>query len=205
VRRRLARLRGSDGYTLVELLTVLVIFTVILTALVGLFVQGSNAEVELNRRFEAQQTARLALDKLRREIHCASEAETIGGTGASAEVTLRVPSYCPTSGGAPADVRWCTVSVGTSRYSLYRTPSAPCNATGVKWADYLTQAAIFDFQTQDPTRRARMRIELPVDTKPGDAVPAYTLCDVIVFRNSLRATPTTSMLGYTDTADLASC
>ena len=66
-----ARLRAQAGFTLVELLTVLVIFTVVLTSLVALFVQGSTAQAELGSRFEAQQDARLALDKLRREIHCA--------------------------------------------------------------------------------------------------------------------------------------
>jgi prepilin-type N-terminal cleavage/methylation domain-containing protein len=200
-----ARLRAQAGYTLVELLTVLVIFTVVLTSLVALFVQGSTAQAELGSRFEAQQDARLALDKLRREIHCAKEAETSAGTGAAAEVTLRLPSHCPTSGGSPVDVRWCAVSVATNRYALYRTPGAPCNSTGVKWADYLTLASVFDFQVQDPTRRSRLRLELQVDTDTTDAVPAYALCDVIILRNSLRSTATSAMLGYTDTADLAPC
>ena len=200
-----ARLRAQAGFTLVELLTVLVIFTVVLTSLVALFVQGSTAQAELGSRFEAQQDARLALDKLRREIHCAKEAETSGGTGAGAELTLRLPSHCPTSGGSPVDVRWCTVSVATNRYALYRTPSAPCNATGVKWADHLTLATVFDYQAQAPTRRARVRLELQVDTDTTDAVPAYALCDAIILRNSLRETPTTAQLGYADTADFAPC
>ena len=201
----LRRLRGQAGYTLVELLTVLVIFTVILTALVSLFVQGSNAQAEANARFESQQSARLALDKLRREIHCASEAETTGGTGSTSEVTLHLPSHCPTSGGNPVDVKWCTVSAGTSRWALYRVQSGTCSAAGVKWADYLTMSAIFDYQTQASTRRSRLRVELPVDMVPGDSIAGYELCDLIVLRNSLRQTPITSQLGYSDTADLPGC
>lgn len=199
------RLRRQAGYTLVELLTVLVIFTVILTALVSLFVQGSNAQAEASARFESQQNARLALDKLRREIHCASEAETVGGTGSTAEVTLHLPSHCPTSGGAPSDVKWCTVAAGTTRYALYRVQSGTCSAAGIKWADYLTMPAIFDYQTQATTRRSRLRVELPVDLVPGDSIAGYELCDLIVLRNSLRQTPITSQLGYSDTADLPGC
>ena len=39
-----------------------------------LFVSASHAQVDMNNRFQAQQNARLALDGLRREIHCASAA-----------------------------------------------------------------------------------------------------------------------------------
>ena len=33
-------------------------------------VSGTNAEVDMNRRFQAQTEARLGLDKLRSEVHC---------------------------------------------------------------------------------------------------------------------------------------
>ena len=72
IRKRLRRLRGDRGYTLVELLVVLAIFTTVVTALVSLFTSGAKAELDMNRRFEAQQNARLALDRMRRELHCAS-------------------------------------------------------------------------------------------------------------------------------------
>jgi prepilin-type N-terminal cleavage/methylation domain-containing protein len=198
-------LRGQAGYSLVEMMTVMAILSVILTGLTTLFVQGTNSQRDLNSRFEAQQQVRLALDKLRREIHCAKEGETSGGTGAAAEVTLRLPAQCPTAGGVQSDVRWCAVNVAASRYALYRMVGATCNATGVKWADYLTQATLFDFQTQATTQRARLRVELPVDVKVDDATPAYRLCDVIVLRNSGRVAPDAAMLGYTDTADVSPC
>ena len=66
IAKRLRRLRGERGYTLVELLVVLAIFTTVVTALVALFTSGAKAELDMNRRFEAQQNARLALDRMRR-------------------------------------------------------------------------------------------------------------------------------------------
>ena len=43
-------------------------------------VSGSNTELDLNRRFRAQEQARLALHRIRADIHCASaaQAQTIG-------------------------------------------------------------------------------------------------------------------------------
>ena len=71
--QRLRRLLGCErGYTLIELLQVTVILGVILGAVTTLFVRASIAEVDMNRRFQAQQEARLAVDRMRREIHCAS-------------------------------------------------------------------------------------------------------------------------------------
>src|SRR5918999_776283 len=64
--------RGEEGYTLVELIAVMAILLTVLTALTALFASGAKAELDANRRFEAQQEARLAVDRMRREIHCAS-------------------------------------------------------------------------------------------------------------------------------------
>ena len=82
-------LRGERGYTLVEMLIVMVIMGIVTTSLTVLFVQGSNAELDMNNRFQAQLTARLALDKMRREVHCASVATP---TGNSSSVTLTLPA-----------------------------------------------------------------------------------------------------------------
>ena len=50
------RVRGEEqGFSLIEMLTVMIIMSVVLTGLTTLFVQGSNAELDMNRRFEAQQ------------------------------------------------------------------------------------------------------------------------------------------------------
>jgi prepilin-type N-terminal cleavage/methylation domain-containing protein len=175
--------RGERGYSLVEMLTVMAILSVVLTGLTTLFVQGSTAELDMNRRFQAQQEARVALDKLRREIHCASSAATTPATGAAPAVTLTLPSQCPTGTG---DVTWCSVNVAAGHDALYRKVGAACDSAGVKWADYLTEADLFQYLPSSTDSLARLRVEIPVDVKPGDATPVYALCDQIVLRNSTR-------------------
>jgi prepilin-type N-terminal cleavage/methylation domain-containing protein len=174
---------GERGYSLVEMLTVMAILSVVLTGLTTLFVQGSNAELDMNRRFQAQQEARVALDKLRREIHCASSAATTPATGAAASVTLTLPSQCPTGSGS---VTWCSANLASGRYGLFRKVGAACDATGVKWADFLTEANLFQFLPSSTTSLAALRVNIPVDVEPGDATPVYALCDQIVLRNSTR-------------------
>jgi len=107
IRERLRRLRGERGYTLVELLVVLAIFTTVVTALVSLFTSGAKAELDMNRRFEAQQNARLALDKLRRELHCSSGITATPGVAVSS-ITVALPSQCPSSGGSAISVVYDT-------------------------------------------------------------------------------------------------
>ena len=112
----MTRLRGEGGYTLIEMLTVLVIFGTVMSALLALFVQGTNAELDLNNRFQAQQDARLALDKLRREAHCASAVtvSSASSVGTSSSSPLReIPSRQTTS-------VFCTNRCATRAASLSR-------------------------------------------------------------------------------------
>jgi prepilin-type N-terminal cleavage/methylation domain-containing protein len=190
------RLRGEEqGFSLIEMLTVMIIMSVVLTGLTTLFVQGSNAELDLNRRFEAQQDSRVALDKIRREIHCAQGAATTPTSGEAPSITLDLPGQCPTAvGAAQTSVTWCSVLVSTGRYKLYRKVGVTCNATGVRWADYLTQANLFQYQAASSESLAKVRVSFPVDVKTGDATPPYRLCDHIVLRNTLRlGTPGTAL------------
>jgi len=175
---RLRRLRAQRGYALTELLTVLAILTIVLAGLTALFVAASRAEIDMRKRFEAQQEARLAVDALRREVHCASG---ITQTGPSPTVTLALPTGCPSGSGT---VTWCTVNVSTSRYKLYRQTGATCGSTGRLYADYILSPNAFSYTAPTTDKRATLHVEFPVDVDLGDTVSAYTLADDLVLRNT---------------------
>ena len=189
-RRLLRRLCREHGYSLVEMLIVMAILGVVMGSLTTVFVQASNAEQDMNNRFQAQLTARLALDKMRREVHCASVATP---TGSSSSVTLTLPSYCKTGSGS---ITWCTRSVATNRYALYRVVGGTCTG-GIKWADYLVPTSsatvcggalcIFNYTAQSVTSLATLRVDFPVNVRLSKSVELYELIDDIVLRNSTRS------------------
>src|SRR2546425_452831 len=76
VRRRLTDERGT---TLSELLTAMAILGFVLAGLTGVFVSASHAEIDMTDRFDSQQQALLALDVLRREVHCATGVTDTSG------------------------------------------------------------------------------------------------------------------------------
>jgi len=187
------RLDGQAGFTVVEMLTVLLILGVVMGGLTSVFTSATNAEADMNNRFQAQQTARLALDKLRREVHCASSATPAGSSTSS--VVLTLPTYCKTYSGNTS-VTWCTRSVATNRYALYRVNGAICTG-GVKWADYLAPTStatvcsgalcVFNFTAQSPSSLAKLHVDFPVNPKPSRSAETYELIDDLVLRNSTRA------------------
>lgn len=184
VRRALRALRGEAGFTLTELLTVLVILGIILAGLTSVFVSASTAEIDMNRRFQAQQNARLAVDKLRREIHCASAV-----TVTAADIELTLPTSCPTGSGT---VTWCTRAFSTYRSQLFRVAGSTC-AGGTLYADYLVSGSVFSslVPTTGSGQLSKLRADLQVDLTPGTTgtatVGRYRLADDIVLRNSTRA------------------
>jgi prepilin-type N-terminal cleavage/methylation domain-containing protein len=189
-RRVLRRLHGEQGFSLIEMLTVMVIMGIVMGSLTTVFVSASNSEADMNNRFQAQLTSRLALDKLRREVHCAS---VITPAGVASSVTLTLPAYCKTGSGS---VTWCTRSLGTNRYGLYRIVGATCTG-GVKWADYLVSSStasvcsgalcIFSYTAQSTSSLAKLHVDLPVNVKPSMSVERYELVDDIALRNSTRS------------------
>jgi Tfp pilus assembly protein PilW len=194
--RRLRAALGQGGYALTELLTVLAILLIVLGGLTVLFVSATKSEVDLRERFEAQQEARLALDALRREVHCAS-GMTQPNSPSSAAVTITLPTGCPSGSGT---VTWCTVSAGTNRYKLYRKVGSTCDSSGKQFADYLAPDAtssdptplcgspaslcVFEYSAPNATTRAKLKVEFPIDLKPADTDRAYKLTDALVLRNT---------------------
>jgi len=88
--------------TLTELLTTMAILSTVLAGIGGLFVSVSGAQVDLNRRFQAQNEARVSLDRVRREGHCAQVAVVRNSAGtavldptAGVKVTFTLAAGCP--------------------------------------------------------------------------------------------------------------
>jgi prepilin-type N-terminal cleavage/methylation domain-containing protein len=175
-----ALLRSRSGYTLVELLVVLSIFLTIVSSITALFLSGAKAEIDANRRFQEQQNARVALDRMRREIHCAS-ALTLTS---AASITITLPAACPTSGGSQTTVVYDTASAGTSRYKLRRTKSG---GSTLAIADYLTTGSIFSYVAPAPSTLGQLHVDMPVNVYPNEAWKNWQLVSDIALRNTTRS------------------
>jgi Tfp pilus assembly protein PilW len=186
---RLRSVRESGGYTLIELLGVLAIFLVVVTALTTLFVSGSKAELDANNRFQAQQNARLALDRLRRELHCSSGVTNTDGSPLTATpvaaIRVTLPAHCPTAVGATTSVDYQTVANGTGRWELLRVQGS----TSVPIADYLVEDEVFTYTAQSSESRALLHVDFSVNVNPNEGWKTWRLVDDIVLRNTLRQSP----------------
>jgi type II secretory pathway pseudopilin PulG len=159
---------------MIEMLIVTVILGTVLTGLTTAFVEGSNAEVEANRRVQAQTQAAAAFDRLRRDVHCASSASVSGST-----LTL--------SGCGAGSVTWCAVGSGT-RYTLYRKAGTSCDSSGKLYADYLkTTSGLFTYTASVAgTSLAKVHADVVVSVNPTKSVDTFEVKDDIVLRNSTR-------------------
>jgi prepilin-type N-terminal cleavage/methylation domain-containing protein len=189
--RRLGR--SQAGYTLFETLVVLAILLIVVGAIADGFVSASHAEVDQTARASDQQNARQALERMRRDIHCANAASIVKTTDAGGNVTaskllLSVnPGQCLGVTSGTDGVEWCTASVGgsTTRYALYRTVVTSCDAAdAVFQVDYLTSPDIWA-KACSADLLAGITVTMPVNRDPV-ARPGrtYTASDTISLRNA---------------------
>ena len=183
LRQRVARrLREERGYSLVEMITAMAILGMVLGSLAGLFASSLRAEVDLNQRFQAQQAARLALDRIRGDIACAQSA-TVGTINAAGD---RVQLDAPSCGGS---VTWCALPMAgvSARYALYRAPGTSCTSSSTPVASYLTiNAGVFSTTTAPSGQLQKVSVRFPVRVKTTAESGTYELRDDIVMRNSTR-------------------
>jgi prepilin-type N-terminal cleavage/methylation domain-containing protein len=181
------RLRRESGYSLIEMLTAMTIMAIVFAGLTQIFTSASKADIDMQNRFQAQQEGRLALDKLRRDIHCASAVSLPGGQtwpSAQSTVTLTIP-LC--SGG---NVTWCTAqrSGSATRWDLYRQAGATCSSSSpsVRVASYLTTSTPFTAYTQASGFLNALSVSLPVGVNKVQTTGIYKLQDTVYLRNSTR-------------------
>lgn len=189
VQRLRVRASQQAGYTMIELIAVLAIFLTVVTALTTLFVSGSRAELDANRRFEAQQNARLALDRMRRELHCSSGITNVDGTPLTATpvaaIRVALPSHCPSANGTAISVDYQLAANGTSRWELQRVQSG----TTLPIADYLVEDEAFTYTAESSSSRALLHVDFQVNVNPNEGWKTWRLVDDIVLRNTLRVDP----------------
>jgi prepilin-type N-terminal cleavage/methylation domain-containing protein len=171
--------RDERGYTLVELVVVMVILSIVMGGLTGAFTAGVRAELRANREFQAQQNARLALDRLRHELHCGSAVSAAAGTPVPS-VTVTLPDVCA---GSDTSVTYATATVAANRWSLTRTvsPGPP-----LVIADYITASAIFTYSAPAAGTLGKIHVDIPVNLNPADPGTEWRLVDDIVLRNTDR-------------------
>lgn len=210
-RRLRARLAAEGGFTLPELLVTMAILLIVVASLASVLVQASKSEIDANKRFTAQVQDRTALDKVRRELHCASSVTVTDALGnplsvgtAGSAITTQLSSVCPSTLGQTLYVTWCTSqsTLNTSDWALYRVTSAAspptCASSGkIKWADYLTTSTPFCLPSSSvacsgvlrPTASLPMlHVRLPVDINgPSSTLDKYKLIDDIALRNGTRS------------------
>jgi prepilin-type N-terminal cleavage/methylation domain-containing protein len=187
----------EDGYSLIELIVVMAILGVVMTGLTAVFVGGSNAEVQLNNRFRAQQEARTALDRIRGDIHCASKAQAAQAGQSTAISTYSGLRLDVTSCNASTTYDyWCVISSSTApqRYQLYRTwstaapTSATCTSTDaarVLVASNLVSASAFTTNPTPPNGLQTVGVDFKVaGNLVSNTKELYELTDSVVIRNS---------------------
>jgi prepilin-type N-terminal cleavage/methylation domain-containing protein len=189
-------LAAQDGFTVIELLVVMVVMLIILAPLSGSFASALGAQVDQTRRFDAQENARQALDRMRKDIHCAHGVtdpytnDAGGQTIVMTETNVTGTAECPGLLGQNASaVQWCTIPVvGTAnRYQLYRENDQDntCDGSASTFmVDYLTQTALWASPTCIAGQFPTVSVTMPVNIDPEKhGASTYTLSDEIALRN----------------------
>jgi prepilin-type N-terminal cleavage/methylation domain-containing protein len=200
---------SQAGFTLIEMVITMAIMSIVIGGLTTMFVQGNNAETDLNDRYLAQQTVRQAISQMRSDGHHACNAVLTGNSSVLFYYWDSAPANgddpeCPTSETkSPAFTTancttalcatWCTRLVGTV-YELYRLPGAStCGVSGgTVEANYLTTGNIFTYTAgvssgTDAHDLSLLYLDVPVTLRSSKKYDKYEVTDVIVLRNSTRS------------------
>ena len=127
--RLLRRLRGERAFTMVEMITVMVIMSIVMTGITTVFVQGSNAELSMNSRFQAQANVRLALDTLRKDVHCASSVSNPTTLTATASPVASISMVDPCAVHSTLATLGVLSGTGTGTFTIRTTTGFPAAAT----------------------------------------------------------------------------
>jgi type II secretory pathway pseudopilin PulG len=194
--RVVGRLAQEGGFTLIEAIAVMVLMSILLAPIITSFVTTMSAQARQANVATAQEQARLALERMRKDIHCAHSAgaplaNASGGTTLILnETNASGVAECPGLLAQNASsVQWCTVPVSTNHYQLFREddPSVECSGSQSTFqVDYLTQGSVWTVPGCVETGAyPTVNVSLSIDVSPGTSSEGkYNLGDQIALRNA---------------------
>ena len=224
----MTRFQDEGGFTLIEMIAVCAILGIVLAGLTTVFVSGTRAEMNINKRFQAQQSARLSMDKLRVDSHsaCAANVPSTAKLVLAMVPTSHDITTCGATGSSAAFPKaiWCALTSPTitTQYALYRstaTDSTCTTANGTLIADGLTSNALFSLSTAAPVANCAagticvqqvetITVTMPFSFKQGTQFGApYTVAQTLALRNGVYQTTnaTTACLTTNSTCLPGSC
>jgi Tfp pilus assembly protein PilW len=194
VARLRARLAQEEGMTLIELLWTLGILAFVMSGIIAVFISGLRSEFDMNQRFEAQQEARLALQRIRTDLRsaCTESLSTKLVTNDTVLLGFCSNSTTTWSSTPVSYATWCARSEGGTpvHYGLFREDANDPNVcatpagTGIREADWLTTGSVFTCAVTPVGARPELTVSVPVDADPTKAGGVYQLSDTIMLRNA---------------------
>ena len=169
IRARLVR--EERGFTIVELLVVMVLLGILLGVLVDVFVSGTRTAYVTNSNLNAQQDIRTGLSRLEYEGRCGSSATILNG---GAGVSFTLPTVC--SHVSPA-VSWCVASGVLTRYL-----ASTCTGAGQPFARSITSPTPFSLQAGTGDLQ-EVLVNLAANPT-GMPAGGFSVTDAITLRNS---------------------
>jgi prepilin-type N-terminal cleavage/methylation domain-containing protein len=189
----------EEGFTLVELVTAMLILSLVIGGIGKLFVSGIKGQTDANARFRAQSELGSAMDKLKRDLHSACTQTAVYASHVSSITVLGPNPTCLDASGndSSQSITWCVRQVGTAtRYQLFRVVGSTCTG-GVQQADYITTSAPFTYYPYNVSAAsapnacspncyllARLHVDISVDLDTAGGPAPYALSTDIAFRNS---------------------
>lgn len=198
-------MRSEEGYSIVELLVVMAVLGIVIGGVAAIFTSGLNASADQTRRYRQQEDARLALDRLRKDVRRSCTVST-SATPNTWQTSVTLYSSSDSCASGSHTVSWCLTGSG-SRYGLYRIAAATCAGATQRFADYLTSSSVFLYTppnshitslggglagvaTQDGGYALpRLHVDIKVNRDTTKTAGAYRVVDDIVLRNAPRSCP----------------
>ncbi|WP_062316490.1 PilW family protein [Demequina maris] len=220
MRRRFeARRVGEDGFTLVELLVSMIIFSIVMALLIGVMISMTYQAQDVLGRQRAVEQARLGLSQIDRQIRSGNLILDPGldgpaVSGVDYNYSLRIYTQ---EGGVPKCAQWRVVFYDTSGYGQleYRTWDPADTSTSTAWSRVASNVRAPSSGTIDPADSTtwppfwldpsvasasdaqNIRVTLRLnDPSARDQAKDQVLTSVITGRNTVFGYPTTSCAAY---------